>query len=310
MGGIASRLAFLQPDFKPESVKTIVTFSTPHAVPPVSFDSSLEQVYTDINDYWRTELFRNNSILADVLLVSIAGGTADTTVASDYSAISSFTPASNGFTVFTTSVPSLFSPVDHLAMVWCDQLRKRVIQAIFNGLDGSKPTKSRSLVERLSAMELELVNGLVNPTPAHTNREKLVHVASFSVMLLESSYIRLEGQYKAGWYALQSPAGEDTEVSIWTSLGPSQLQFMSCEAIEEGYNCKTIDSITFVSPEWATASGSVAMQGVAARFKMLQGRYLLIAVPDGAAGFFFAGYGARPVVVNPTLSRTSDNDSR
>lgn len=310
MGGIASRLAFLQPDFKPGSVKTIVTFSTPHAVPPVSFDSSLEQVYTDINEHWRTELSRNNSNLADVLLISIAGGTADTTVASDYSAISSFTPVSNGFTVFTTSVPTLFSPVDHLAMVWCDQLRKRVIQALFKGIDGSKPTKSRSLDERLSAMKFELVNGLVDTALPLTTKDKLVHIASSSIISFESSYIRLEGHWKGGWYALRAPVGTDSEVAIWTSLTSSQLDLLSCEAVNDDYECETIEGVTFVSPGWASTSGSVAMQGVVAQFKMPHGRILLINVPEGAAGFLFAGYGAQRNVVNPTLSRKSAIDSR
>ena len=287
MGGVASRLAFLQPNFLPGSVRTIITFSTPHAIPPVSFDASLERVYSDVNDYWRQAYLRNDSDLAEVLLVSIAGGTADTTVASDYSAISSFAPASNGFTVFTTSIPTLFSPVDHLAMVWCDQLRKRVIHALFDCMDGSIVTKSRSIAERSGATRAHLLNGLAEQKSARSAGRQSRTVQASSVILATSATISLHDRWEAGLYGVQLTQGSD--ISIWTDFDVDALELYSCKSAHGDYTCMTIGSPAFITPDWATQSGSEQIVGKVARMAIEDADILLVEVPKGSSGFLFAG---------------------
>lgn len=160
MGGIAARFMFLQKNFNPGSVKTLVTLSTPHAIPPATFDRGVETIYREINSYWRMAYATMSSPLNDTLFVSIAGGIADTMISSDYADISSLVPPTNGFSVITTSVPTLFSPVDHLAMMWCDQLRQRIISALIQGTDARRNDRARPLTERLSAFQGNLLTGL------------------------------------------------------------------------------------------------------------------------------------------------------
>ncbi|KAI3488384.1 hypothetical protein L1887_47628 [Cichorium endivia] len=129
MGGIAARLAARMPNYPKGSIDTIVTLSTPHAYPPVPFDRSTEYVYSLIN---RPSPAAPSGSPASVppLLVSVAGGILDTQLPSDPSSlalarIGEAVPPSR-ISTFTTSLPSLWSSVDHLAVMWCDQLREKI----------------------------------------------------------------------------------------------------------------------------------------------------------------------------------------
>lgn len=120
MGGIVARLALTLPNTEPSSIDTIVTLSTPHAFPPVPFERSMDRVYARINAY------KNDTM---PLVVSIAGGILDTQLSSDASSLSLFEDGKapeRSLSTFTTAVASLWSSVDHLAIVWCDQLRARI----------------------------------------------------------------------------------------------------------------------------------------------------------------------------------------
>jgi len=123
MGGIVARLALTLPNAEPSSIDTIVTLSTPHAFPPVPFERSMEQVYARINAY------KNDTM---PLIVSIAGGILDTQLSSDASSLSLFEDGKapeRSLSTFTTALASLWSSVDHLAIVWCDQLRARIARS-------------------------------------------------------------------------------------------------------------------------------------------------------------------------------------
>ncbi|GAK67860.1 GPI inositol-deacylase protein [Moesziomyces antarcticus] len=129
MGGIAARLAAHMPNYPQGSIDTIVTLSTPHAYPPVPFDRSTEYVYSLIN---RPTPAAPSGSPASVppLLVSVAGGILDTQLPSDPSSLAlariGEDVAPSRISTFTTSLPSLWSSVDHLAVMWCDQLREKI----------------------------------------------------------------------------------------------------------------------------------------------------------------------------------------
>ncbi|WFD43317.1 GPI inositol deacylase [Malassezia psittaci] len=122
MGGIVARLTQRLPNYVPRSIDTILTLSTPHAYPPVPFDRSVDQVYDQINKAWS---------LADEpepLLMSIAGGVLDTQLSSDASSLSLAriqSPMSR-LSAYTSGLAMLWSSIDHLAVMWCDQLRFKV----------------------------------------------------------------------------------------------------------------------------------------------------------------------------------------
>jgi hypothetical protein len=138
MGGIVARLCLTlvqsgydEPrDDISNLVAAIITMSTPHAMPPVSIDSTMEKIYADINAYWE------QGVQVPVL-VSICGGTADTQISSDACVLPQHkntshpvTGDSDTFTVFSTGMHGIWTGVDHQAMVWCDQIRSRVARAV------------------------------------------------------------------------------------------------------------------------------------------------------------------------------------
>ena len=129
MGGIAARLTRHLPNSPIGSIDTIVTLSTPHAYPPVPFDRSVEHVYSLIN---QPVVSSAATIPSQVppLLVSIAGGLLDTQLPSDPSSLSlariGESVAPSRISTYTGSLPSLWSSVDHLAIMWCDQLREKI----------------------------------------------------------------------------------------------------------------------------------------------------------------------------------------
>lgn len=131
MGGIAARLTAHLPNYPVGNIDTIVTLSTPHAFPPVPFDSSVEYVYSLINTPLDASRVTSRSARnVPPLLVSIAGGLLDTQLPSDPSSLSlariGEAIAPSRISTYTGSLPSLWSSVDHVAVMWCDQLREKI----------------------------------------------------------------------------------------------------------------------------------------------------------------------------------------
>lgn len=124
MGGIVARLALELDNYLPGTVDTIVTLSSPHAFPPVPFDRSIDRVYQKIN--------RAHSDGHAPLIISLAGGVLDTQLSSDASSLSlaRLGPPESRLSSFTTSIAALWSSTDHLAIVWCDQLRFKIARAL------------------------------------------------------------------------------------------------------------------------------------------------------------------------------------
>ncbi|PWN47729.1 PGAP1-domain-containing protein [Violaceomyces palustris] len=127
MGGIAARLMSHVGNYQQDSVDTIVTLSSPHGLPPVPFDKGVQKVYDKIN--------HQNSKQSGLppLIISIAGGLLDTQLPSDptslsLAGISADCPAAR-ISTYTSSMPALWSSVDHLAIMWCDQLREKIARA-------------------------------------------------------------------------------------------------------------------------------------------------------------------------------------
>ncbi len=146
MGGIVARTMLVMPNYQANSINTIVTMSAPHARPPVTFDGQIVQIYNDINDYWRSaysQQWANNNRLWHVTLVSIAGGGLDTVVPSDYASLESIVPDTHGFTVFTSTIPTVWTSMDHQAILWCDQFRKVVSRLLYDVVDVNRATQTK-----------------------------------------------------------------------------------------------------------------------------------------------------------------------
>ena len=163
MGGIAARTMLTMPNYQSNSVNTIITISAPHARAPVSVDSDIARTYRRINDYWRqaySQKWASDNPLWHVTLISIAGGSLDTTVPSDYASLSSLVPDTHGFTVFTSSIPHMWTGADHIQTTWCLQLVRPIVRSIFGALDVRRPSQTKPRAERMRAFKKWYLTGL------------------------------------------------------------------------------------------------------------------------------------------------------
>lgn len=170
MGGVVARTMLTMQNYQANSVNTIITLSAPHARPPVTFDNQIVDTYKVVNEYWRkahSKEWGMENPLWHVTVVSIAGGGLDTIVPSDYASVGSLIPETHGFTVFTSSIPSVWTGMDHLAITWCDEFRKTVIRALFDVLDMNRPSQTKPRGERMRAFKKWFLTGLEEVTENH-----------------------------------------------------------------------------------------------------------------------------------------------
>ncbi|KAG9198559.1 GPI inositol deacylase [Epicoccum nigrum] len=163
MGGMVARTMLTMPNYQSNSINTIVTLAAPHARPPVSFDGDIVRLYRGVNHYWRhaySQKWAIDNPLWHVTLISIAGGGLDTVVSSDYASIASLVPETHGFTVFTSSMPYVWTGMDHLAITWCDQERKSVVRALYDIIDASRATQTVPRAERMRGFKRQFLTGL------------------------------------------------------------------------------------------------------------------------------------------------------
>ncbi|GAA5958201.1 hypothetical protein JCM10213_001613, partial [Rhodosporidiobolus nylandii] len=184
MGGIVARAAMLDPHYQSGSISTIVTLATPHLVPPVTVDSGVDRVYNAINSFWHeaylfapspspiAALSREPGFhpstrrtpaeeLSSVALISIAGGLSDLTIASESVSLLSLLPASGeaGFTAFTTAIPGVKTPMDHLAILWCRQLMYTVAEGLLSVVDVRRADRVLPREDRVRELKKRWVGG-------------------------------------------------------------------------------------------------------------------------------------------------------
>ncbi|KAJ8607337.1 hypothetical protein MRB53_040355 [Persea americana] len=171
------------PNYQANTVNTIVTLAAPHAKAPISFDADIVDTYQKINDFWKSSYSRNDghNSLSEVTLISIAGGGLDTVVPSDYSTVASLVPLTNGFTVFTSSIANVWTGMDHLAITWCDQLRKSLTKTLYGVVDARRASQTVPRAQRMEVFEKGLLTGL-----EHASNARIAHDAPTVLLTLPS----------------------------------------------------------------------------------------------------------------------------
>lgn len=164
MGGVVTRVMLTLPNYVENSVNTIITLAAPHAAAPATFDGDIMKIYGATDKFWRAgfyddELSVSSKRLKNVTLISITGGLLDTILPADYTTLDGLVPDTNGFTIYTTGIPRVWTPIDHLAIVWCDQLRKAVASTMLSVIDPTSPSRTYSVAERMQLFRQGLLSG-------------------------------------------------------------------------------------------------------------------------------------------------------
>lgn len=197
MGGMVARTMLTMPNYQANSINTIITLAAPHARPPVSFDGDIVRTYKGVNDYWRhaySQKWAIDNPLWHVTLISIAGGGLDTIVPSDYASLASLVPETHGFTVFTSSMPNVWTGMDHLAITWCDQERKSVVRALYDVIDVSRATQTVPRAERMRGFKKWFLTGLediAEKTLPHKEAKTLLTFEENSVIISQGEKLVL-----------------------------------------------------------------------------------------------------------------------
>ncbi|RKP31815.1 PGAP1-domain-containing protein [Metschnikowia bicuspidata] len=168
MGGIVARVMLTLDSYMPDSINTIVTLASPHSASPLTFDGDILKVYLAADRFW-FDGFNVNLLneeakrrLQDVALISITGGALDSVLPADYTTLGFLVPPSNGFTVYTSGIPEVWTAMDHLAIVWCNQLRRRVLMALMETVNASAPERTYPLQTRMQIFSEILFSGFEN----------------------------------------------------------------------------------------------------------------------------------------------------
>lgn len=165
MGGIVARVMPTLHSYYPGSINTIVTLASPHAAAPLTFDGGISKVYLAADRFWY-EAFNTDdhtsleySRLHNVSVISITGGLLDNILPADYTALGYLIPPTNGFTVYTSGIPEVWTPMDHLAIVWCRQLRRTILKTLLEIANFSSPHRTYPLEKRMSIFRDNLLSG-------------------------------------------------------------------------------------------------------------------------------------------------------
>lgn len=173
MGGIVARLAVAVSNST--SVDAIITMSTPHSQPPVAMASAMQSLYSRIN---AGAIPHQDG----PLLISICGGQSDTQIVSDACALStSIIGEEDGFGVFTTSIPGVWTGVEHQAMVWCHQVRWRVARAL---LDMAGQDTRQSKLKEAKVWLLDTPHLVEGPSSTQELETHKIDIATYNKSVL------------------------------------------------------------------------------------------------------------------------------
>ncbi|KAJ1736054.1 GPI inositol deacylase [Coemansia biformis] len=191
MGGVVARTAFTLPSYIAGSVQAIFTLSTPHNNPTASLECHVSDVYDRVNRFWRHG-FRNGT-LGDVSLVSLAGGSLDAMINSDYAYVGDIAPPRNALSVLSSGVNDVWLSVDHQSVLWCYQMARKFAAMIVQVLDARRPSQLLPLDERMDIMRRQLYSSIDDGFAASrpqiarttaTESYRYVHLAASTTLTL------------------------------------------------------------------------------------------------------------------------------
>ncbi|EGV60019.1 GPI inositol deacylase [Yamadazyma tenuis] len=268
MGGIVARVLPTLPNYQEDSIKVMITLSSPHSKSPLTFDRDIMKVYRAVNEFWHEAYYGNSELsdvasarLRDVSILSITGGSSDMTLPADYTTMKGLVPDSNGFTVFSTGIPGVWTPIDHLAIVWCDQLRTVLSNALLDIMDVGSSEKVVGLDERMQLLKNRFLAGFekadsdevlssvtlkLDKANVHQQASKSVIKTSVSV----SSVFKIGANETFSLLSLEKPL--DSCVYLCSdSIRPETIHDMTDESTSEfvSFSCHDYSSMVNMIPK-------------------------------------------------------------
>ncbi|KAG0228491.1 GPI inositol deacylase [Mortierella sp. GBA43] len=198
MGGIVARTVFTMSNYRPGTVNTIMTAATPHIMPPVTLDFEISNIYDRIESLWTRGFIGPDAPLSNLSLISIAGGNLDVIVNGESGNIHNIVPQSNGFTVFTSSIPHTWVGSDHVAILWCNQIAIVLGKTLIDVVDPNYPGQVKPLETRMKIFRSRLLTGVEDPSGESADLEdEIIPVSDIPHTIVDADR-RLAYPSKAG----------------------------------------------------------------------------------------------------------------
>ncbi|GAB6020377.1 GPI inositol-deacylase [Chamberlinius hualienensis] len=131
MGGAIATGVMSLPYFNPHLVDVIYTIGSPHYNPVSVPDFEMLNFYDQVHSYWSST--RNGGNSSHINVVSIGSGVADVMVKSDLVQLP--VDSANSIVVMTTHIPHVWTTMDHLCLLWCNQLVLSIVRSMFELVD-------------------------------------------------------------------------------------------------------------------------------------------------------------------------------
>lgn len=220
------------PEYREGSIELMLSLSSPNAMPPTPFSRSMGRLFGKSSNE-STE-------------VAISGGSADSLLPADVT----YAPISqNSLSVLSTAIPGVWAPISHQAIVWCDQMRRKIARGVLLSIDSSSASKLKSREN-----VLEVWKGLLTGTRSMANTEDLFDV-NLNATVSSGAYTSSDiGSGGAAWSLGRPPpkwvSGDKAPiVRLVTSLTPepsykefvwneSPIQVLACQKIRPLERCR------------------------------------------------------------------------
>ncbi|KAL9231516.1 hypothetical protein vseg_006738 [Gypsophila vaccaria] len=195
MGGFVARAAAVHPNLRKSAIETIVTLSSPHQSPPVALQPSLGYYYASVNQRWRegykmqvptSQNHKSQSMLSDVVVISISGGINDYQVRSKLEALDDIVPPTHGFMVSSMEMQNVWLSMGHQAILWCNELVIQVSHTLLSLVDPETDSPFSDKKRRLTVFTKMLRSGfqhganVISQAPAFPITRHTVNDGSYS----------------------------------------------------------------------------------------------------------------------------------
>lgn len=154
MGGIVARMVPMMINYKPGSVNTIFTLSTPHIGHPFYIEDSMLKLAAKINSYWIDNIQNPTSDISNIAVVSIASGFRDSMIRDDMTKLHDFIPETHQISISAYEIPGVRVACDHMSVIWCKQLTHMLSLAILKLVTHKDNLEYRLTIDHAKRMQI------------------------------------------------------------------------------------------------------------------------------------------------------------
>jgi PGAP1-like protein len=301
MAGVIARYMPTMDNYQPGSIENIFTLATPHKEAPVPLSRDITGFYSQLNMFW--SLNHNNGSLKDIALVSIAGGTRDTTLDSTLTSLDGISDPKKTIGVFSSGVNGVWTSADHEGAVWCDQTLQTISKSIYT-LDLLKSPTVEDRVQVLKALIEQEPNPSTVLEPVFIPiTEILVHISENYITLPKLQNNKESTVFQLWWPPVN--LRNLYRFRLITNLSENELELFSCDNQNHPlkHNCTSMKQdikfipstrenfkLVFRSAESRPSENRKRWMTVDMPFTKAQSthQFLVLKTKPGADGFLFA----------------------